>query len=119
MEREHLGVPGNFFARMAHEVDEVELPPEAAAGFVGDAPVEKFNRFPAPPFGNVGERGFAARADKAFERGMVEVFKERRLPGRPYLGRGRTDVGDGEKVERIEPLLGSHEADEALNHFRV
>ena len=60
--------------------------------------MEEFDRFPAPPFGDVGERDFAPCADDPVECGMVEVLEERRLPGRPHLGRGRADVGDGEEV---------------------
>ena len=115
---EHLGMPGDFFGRMAHEVDEVEFFPELFARSVRDAVHEgRSPRTAVVDNARDGLLGFGAV--EPLNGRLVERLQETGFPGRPDLGGGCPNVGSGEEVKGIEALFGADEFNEAFNHTRV
>ena len=117
--RQFFGVPGNVVRAVAHEVDDVQLLPEALARLGRDAVPDQCAGFFFAALQRVRDRRLGGFAREARTRRTVEGFKELRLPLGPDLGARRADVGDGEKVEGVEAVLAAGELHEALDHRRV
>ena len=111
-------MPGDFFGRMAHEVDEVEFFPELFARSVRDAVHE--GRSPRTAVvNNAGDGLLGFGAVEPLNGRLVERLQETGFPGRPDLGGGCPNVGSGEEVKGIEALFGADEFNEAFNHTRI